>query len=498
MAPDRIRRRANFWFGFTLVVTLLIVTAHLSKMAHFMRFLSFDVRQDVFPSLLVCCVVLLIPMTIRLVLLWAEKEGKLPQLLHLFAKRGILGTISDIARMPAMRFLLWGTGIVILLAVPISQHALFVENATLVMLGSDLVDQQVYSEVPVRTLWMFTRGQGLEGRLERLVRVCRDLKSAGAKVVLLESPTSWLTAGAEVRFMKEIQKTGVAVVGFRANYLPGNAWYAPSLFSPTPEYTDSIGLEKGVLSLRTLSEPYMQTKTPIALLAPWRHISGFGSHDTIPDVIFEVLRKFHNYPATLKPRVTSSAAEFGDYSVPVNSEGTAVFINAWWGGRALPFDASDHWSTGNFAYHSTRGADTTEYPGLERFSSEVKGMIVMIAAYDPLDAPFPSWGGVQHYAGILQQILQRTVPRYVDRFALPATIAAVLVSVLLAFFLRIRVAVPVMLGLALLLLGIGIAFFQLSNVILEVIYPAIAFCICTLTMPLVKISAEAYVARQIK
>jgi hypothetical protein len=497
MAPDRIRRRANFWFGLTTVVTLLIVIAHFSRMAHFLRFLSFDVRQDILPSLIVFCVALLVPMTLRLVLLWADKGHDLPQPLHQFAMRGILGAISDIARMPAMRFLLWGTGIVVLLAVPISQRSLFVQNASLVMLGSDRSDRELFSDVPVRTLWMVTRGQGLEGRLERLVKVCRDLKSAGANVVLLASPTSWWTTGLEMRFISEIQRTGVAVVGFRPDAPPGDAWYDPTPIAPAPDYGDSIGLEKGVLTARQLSGPLFRNKTPLAVLAPLRYLGGFGSHDTLPDVVFEVLRKFKNYPATLRPTVTSSSVEYGDYSVPVNSEGTAVLTNTWWG-RALPFDASDHWSTGNFAYRSTKGGDTTEYTGLERFSSEVKGMIVVIATHDPLDAPFPVWGGVQLYAGILQQILQKTVPRYVDRFAFPATITAVLISALLAFFLRIRIAVPLMLGLALLFVGIGVAFFQLGNVILEVVYPAIAFCLCTLTMPLVKVSAEAYVSRQIK
>ncbi len=496
MVPDRIQRRANAWFALTIVLTLVVVTAHLSKMAHHLQFLPYAVRQVVFPSLLVPCTAVLLLMAIRQLLLRMERRRKLPALLKTFAMRGIVGTIVDITRIPAVRFLIWGSLIAIIALVPASRKSFFVENARLVMLGSAQGDPATQGDVPVRVLWMSTHGQGLQGRLERLTKVCRDLEAAGAAAVLVESPTAGWAPDDEREFMRAIRQTGIAVVGVRSDdYPPGDPWYRSALIALTPEHQDSLLPARAVLSLRAFPDG-IRGRT-LSLLTPYRYVSGFGSHDTIPDVVLELLRTFRRYPQTLKPTVTPTSVEFGEYSIPTTSEGAAVFATTW-GRGMLTFGALDHWQTGRFGYQSYRGGDTATYEDLDRFASEVRGMIVLVSSYDVLDTRFPALGGIPSYRSILGQVLQRTVPRFEDRFALPATILVIVLSAVAVFFTRLRIAVPAMLALLLISVGLGMAWFRAYNVILDVISPLLAIAMCIALLPLVKISTQAAGTSRVK
>ena len=354
-------------------------------------------------------------------------------------------------------------------------------------------------QTPVTSLNVYTQGRGTEARLQLMLRITQDLRNAGANLVVLEEPAP-VNRAYYNNLLGKIEATGIAVFAHRDFWPPEMSWqsrqFAATGFSP-----DSLRRQVGVFSFRPwriTGQRY--TPGPVIYCVPYGYISVYSTpfqmhHDTIPDVCLEVLRRWRNYPESMKPVRTGREVLLGGDRIPVSPAGLAIarpFVVP-----TARFMAGDDYTRDRAGYRwIASGADTMR-EDLKGFESEIRGKVVVLNWHDPVVRDdFSSWFDGPRVSAVVASALSNGFLTVRDDVHLPATALVLLAALLLVRWLRPIASAGILLLLGVLMLYGGAWLYTTYNVIVEVIYPLAAAGLGVVILPLARILAEVQGERE--
>jgi hypothetical protein len=425
------------------------------------------------------------------------REGKLHGIYLTIAERGLApGLVQHYisrrrpARGPLLRLSILAGIIFLFVWVLAANDLLFEQNLSLVE-KFEWMEQGNHEEVaPIRRLLVQTEGRGTEERLQLMLKVTKDLTGAGAKVVVMELPQA-VSRPYYRDLVSQIQSAGGVVFAVQTgSYVEKPiSWHTRQFYGPwlAPDTAvRSWGLLTGEFGelLRTHRSVYFVPDGYVH----YRQ----GETDTIPDVTIEILRKWRNYPLTVKPLHAGREVLFGDYRIPVSPAGLAICPYRFGPGFGfLPLMAVDDWKKGVFEYRWDVHGEERSAEDMKEFAQQIRDMIVIVSWADPVEKNLSVFiTGMYPMSLILRDALLGKFAAVRDDVHIPATITVLIAALLLILRTRARVSITLLVLLAaLLVFGSGWLFWN-RLILVEVIYPLVGLVLCILLLPLAKISVE--------
>jgi hypothetical protein len=254
-------------------------------------------------------------------------------------------------------------------------------------------------------------------QLEDCLTIVEDLKSVGAKAILVD--IRGINRSAEdFQWFRKIENTGVAVLGL-SNW--GNIRHADS--------TGEIRFTKGRMTM----QPLELRMNPFLFRIKPEGIQQFND-EVVPDVVIQLLRKYRNYPSDLAPRREGSKIIFGDYQIPVSSDGwmyARELYNYWpWtiASRASVNDTLEYrgWFERRKPFHGFK---------LDELKSNFAGKIVLIDRLQESTLEY-GWAMTRSYESALQSIVAQRVIVRLEYLHVWLTLICIAVAGFVAFRLR--------------------------------------------------------------
>jgi hypothetical protein len=290
---------------------------------------------------------------------------------------------------------------------------------------------------------------------EDYLRIVEDLKSVGAKAVLVD--IRGLSNGAkDFQWLKKIENTGVAVLGL-SDWI--NIRHADS--------TGEIKFTKGRMTMQPLElrlNPFLFRINPEGTQR--------YNDENVPDVVIQLLRKYRNYPNDLAPRREGSRIVFGDYQIPISFDG-------WMYAREL----YNYWPWTIASRESVN--DTLEYRGwferrkpfhgfkLDELKSNFDGKIVLIDRLQESTLEY-GWAMTRSYESALQSIVAQKVVVRSEYLHVWLTLICIAIAGFVAFSFR-----PISSFLAIFAIGLAAVLaswfvYYKFYLFIDVFYPALA------------------------
>jgi|GEM_PF-3975837 len=210
----------------------------------------------------------------------------------------------------APQMLLWGFMVVIAVCAAWKYNLLNDENFKFNAIVLPWM-QAKQEETNVRILPFLSRDNNQEAYLQNCLKIVRDLKAAGAKVVMVPLPF-FVQPGKTERLAKEIHNTGIAVLGMT------NRSSASLLDSR---------LRTGLLPWNPIIREYpfrVSSIQQVALFPQGRTGTGSEYHD----VAFEVLKKYFDLPDDQQFEMKGSEIVIGNRRFASDRQGN-VFLGRW-------------------------------------------------------------------------------------------------------------------------------------------------------------------------
>ncbi|HEY4612387.1 MAG TPA: hypothetical protein VII11_05350 [Bacteroidota bacterium] len=396
-----------------------------------------------------------------------------------------------------VRFLMIGFIILAVLGLLSYTHAL--SERALIPLQYQLLQKTVQpvnqsTQSPLAQITLSTSDNNQKRYLEACLKIARDLKQAGARVMLMDFPQNLPQVDQYLELVSELQKTGIVVFGTRPYQGPSHfarLWVA---MNPLPGKLD---ISWGHY---TLEEKELSYSHSVDQFVPYRYIDSWTG-DTTPDVTLEVLRK---YSGAVAIEDHENVVNVGNYSLPISTDGSLYSYRPWnyrvahaaWfrldtgeGVGRSPLSKAPYYNIftgatriGGFPYQ------TTLTPTLKGFEDRFRDKIVMIwwNDYGSFSSAFDGIR-LRSYAALLDNILTGTnLVRKAESAPLYLTLLGVLLCGLLARYLRGLYAVPLML-----LVGVGLFFgavwlLQDQQILLDSSYPVVAVILSIAAFPLAR------------
>ncbi len=426
-----------------------------------------------------------------------HREGRLHGMLLSIAEKGLASALVHhyirrrrASRGPLLRLSLLAATIFLLVFVLAANDLLFEENLRLLE-NFDFFGEEVHDRATaIRTLLVQTEGRGTEERLQLMLKVTKDLTSAGAKVVVFTLPAA-VSRPYYRDLIAQIQAAGPVVFAVRNDYFFRQplTWRTREFYGPLIA-PDTVVRNWGLMTGEFGDRP--RTRRSIFFVP-----DGFSHNrppgvDTIPDVVMEILRKWKDYPPEVKPVHYAREVGFGDTRIPVSRNGMAIAPYRY--GPTLGFlkvMGADYWNEGGFRYRWDVNGKERIADDLMEFNDDLRGTIVMVSWYDPVENNPGMYNTGMYPATVI--VLDALTHRFMsirDDLHLPATALVLIAALLLILRARPLVSVPVLGTLCVALLFGGGWLFWGKHVITEVIYPVAGIVLCILLLPLSKISSE--------
>jgi hypothetical protein len=310
------------------------------------------------------------------------------------------------------------------------------------------------------------------------LKLVRDLKEAGAKVVLLglspETSTPPVDPKEELRLIRELENTGIVVFG--------------TPYGRNFRYADSVGEIKFPKGTFTLSEHNMEEAIDLYRFKP----SGMQGVYTDPllDVTLEIIRKYKGYSENLSPERGADEIRFGDFTIPVTKDG-------WMFSRNKGFTPGDILvyvdSKGDWVYWRQQGSmwtarevkkaglavSTPPMGAMKLLSGEVQGRIVLLGE---------SFGGSRFlvpsaYASAIENILAGKITRKSETGYLWFSVVCVVIAGSIAYRFRIVASILLMFVLAVCTLLFGSYLYDNQNILVDIFYPLISLAMAMVAFP---------------
>ena len=311
--------------------------------------------------------------------------------------------------------------------------------------------------------------------LHDCLTIVQDLKSAGAKAVLVDASSWELPYGKISQWLKKIENTGIAVIG-----LPEGKNF---------RFTDSVGEVRYSRASSTL-RPYELREDPFLF-----RIKPEGLQRQIEkqplDITLELLRKFHNYHQDLEPKREGDRVVFGDYRIPVTSDGWMFARQsgvAWVGplthvGYGFRNDSLRYRGlTGSVVWSSSAFSDLTWQDLRRRF----EGKIVFLGQPD-YAGPILSFVWTNSYISALQAISQHSVISTSQTLHVWVTVVCILLAGLVAFKLQPLPSLLVIFVLGCVTLLACWLLYDRFDILVDAFYPLLAVGMSMFVFPAITV-----------
>jgi hypothetical protein len=494
--PENLHHR---WY-LTSIVLFGLCVAGVFLLARHCPY-PWELPHDLYLWLYILLVVVFVVAMARLFLKDLQHRGKLAGMLSDVAGHGVVRTIAQrfMTRRKRTRHLAYALTplvmLTLLLVIVLDSHALLFDQ-NMMLLGAFERDRG-----PARTpdstvsfLSCYTMGKGTEDRLHFLLKVTEDLKRAGAKVVVMKLPP-FVHRPYYAKLVENIRGTGVAVFGLETEDVKV-AWKTAGYRTWTST-RDSSYRSTGVLSasqLTSTGDPNQMA--PFACFVPHGYFSevfdqklNASRRDTSSDVILEVLRKWNDWPDTVRPGREGRELFFGSYRIPVSVTGLAIVRPA--GTHIIPVTAGDDWENDTSGYWNLSQRPGHPANDLSEFAPEIRGRIVVLG-YNETAAPLSSgrWWEMYTCASIVTAALQHEFVTVRDDLDIWLTLLVSILSLFVAIRLRPLPAFVTLLFFAILLAAGTLWLYLSAAAVVQVVYPLAALALNMVILPLAKIFSE--------
>jgi hypothetical protein len=307
----------------------------------------------------------------------------------------------------------------------------------------------------VRVLTLVQESSDGNQYLKNCLKIVHDLENVGAKAVLIDlRRLSYITKSVDERFLDELSKSKIVVFG-----APDGGILRKKGF---PHGVHTL-LRNFLCMIKPTGEDYLTSTNSL-------------------DVTLELLRKFKNYPADLRPHRDGSTLVFGDYTIPTTKEGWMYSRDRWFGfelnGRIL---ASQGFESDSLVYTDYTDVGAVGGTNLEFCRDGLRGKIFLISWGEGPD--FEAYLYNRAYASALESIIQKNVLRKSELNPLWLTIVCIAFSAFLAYRCQPLVSI-----LSIFLFGVMIALadsllYDRMNVLIEVIYPLLSVLLAMFIFP---------------
>ncbi|MCI0560121.1 MAG: hypothetical protein MN733_16655, partial [Nitrososphaera sp.] len=340
-------------------------------------------------------------------------------------------------------------------------------------------------EDPVTVLQMITPDNNRDKYLDACFKTARDLKAAGARVVMMELP--WLPVTPEnIKKVDEINKTGIVVFG---THFSG--------FDPNLEYkyrrTQPPLMGKVDLSWGQITYPEsIGLRFPSAFQMFMNPFIPYGTTDVrtgkiVPDYAIEALRK---YVGANEIRHEGREIVIGDIRLPVSSDGTLVSYNrsgsfplfTW--SAAVLFDEKISEPRYSVLKSQSRTDMSRTIQELEEY---FRDKIVYIKWDEANNPNLTRWSDAGAYSVLISNALSgKNILRKADGWSLALILVCVGICGFISKFVRGLWAVPLM---ALFVVGIYLGAAWLlheQSIMLDASYPMAAVILSIAVFPLAR------------
>lgn len=312
--------------------------------------------------------------------------------------------------------------------------------------------------VSVLQIPMMMEGSGTRQYLKTCLKVVTDVGKLGAKAVLVDirGMESWRSRE-DWGLIQELDKSGIVVFGAHDFYgFPRDKLSRAIVTLPEDEVRH---------------DPLMNRISPI----PGRNPK------TALDVTLELVRKFRNYSPDLAAERHGSLVTFGDYKIPVTSDGWTYSRDRWgeiafWS-RIYAFvgDVPD-----SITYKFMR--NRVSYSGsLTPLRDEISNKIILLGRMQGSLLDDFTFNKV--YAAAVQNTLDSTLTRKIEWSPLWITALCLAIASLIAYRFSSLVAALLILILGALLILADSYLYVRMNVLLEIIYPLLSLLMAMVILP---------------
>jgi hypothetical protein len=310
------------------------------------------------------------------------------------------------------------------------------------------------------------------------LKLVRDLKEAGARVVLLrlspETTTPPVDPKEGLRLIRELENAGVVVFG--------------TPYGRNFRYVDSAGEIKISKGTFTLSEHNTEEAIGLYRFKP----SGMESEysDPLLDVSLEIIRKYKGYSEHLWPERGSDEIRFGDFKIPVTKDGwmfsrekgfavwqLLVYVDSkgdwvYWRQQGSMWNAREVKKAGLAVSTSPRGV-------MKLIGEEVRGKIVLLSE----SFGERNFNGLRAYASAIENILDGKITRKSETGYLWLSVVGVVIAGFIAYRFRLVAAILLMFVLAVCTLLFGSYLYDSQNILVDIFFPLISIAMAMMAFP---------------
>ncbi|MCX6132780.1 MAG: hypothetical protein NTU47_03105 [Ignavibacteriales bacterium] len=303
--------------------------------------------------------------------------------------------------------------------------------------------------------------------LQDCLKVVEDLKKVGARAILVDIRGQ--NKGQEMlEWLRKIENTGVAVFGL-SDW--GNIRRADSI--------GEIRFTKGRMTM----QPLELRLNPFVFRIKPEGISRY-SDEEIPDIVIQLLRKYRNYSSDLELRREGRNVVFGDYRIPVSSDGwmyARQLVNYWPWTVASREGANDTleyrgWFHGRKPFHGSQ---------LDEIRSNFDGKIVLIERFQTSTLEY-GWLMSRSYESAINSIVAQTVIVRSEQLHVWLTLVCIALAGLVASKVRPIPSFLTIFAIGLLvLLGSWLIYYKLFFFI-DIFYPLLAVGMSMFVFPAIR------------
>ncbi len=340
------------------------------------------------------------------------------------------------------------------------------------------------SPAPIVSVSLFSGDNNTEQYLKVCLRIVKELKNVGAKAVLVDA-RSLLGTPHAVDLFKELHGTGIVVFGFQRG----------SLYRIRNIREGQMNLALGFYTMDAV-ESWRAFIPHIYPLASQTFSNGYTPPAEL-DASLALLKKYHSYPDTLTPSRDGQTIRFGEYRIPVMSDGSLFVMSK--DRRYVP-EIRGHYGLESdtlvFTGRTGSGKIIDRSQSFGDFADQCKGKMVMI---------FWNWVGSQNatsywtpqlYSETLKYLVGKDFIVKNDLSGHLISIAVLALAYLVCLYFRPFLAMQVLFFLSIGIFVFGFWLFISQHILVDILYPCVAAMLSMAILPFVKAAHEARLIRR--
>lgn len=485
--PDKPNRTLILYFALSVIFAVLsILASRIITVTYFLSFAKITINLKwMFWLSATISIAFILPL-IRSLLSALHQQGRLPKVVGWFFRDEVIAQFEIIVRMlqsffysTVGRLTVAGIGVFLLMIAMWRSgvlHETEVASNLFTIVNVARGQDRFYKEADFLNVRLMNYLRPDKNNyLTDYLKLVRDLKVAGAKVVVLSIPYS-IEGANELKMLRELEQTGIVV-------------FATSQSSAI-RIADSTGVRRLSVGTRSMRDREVDESFPLARLQP----SGTHGVVSIPlmDLSIEVLRKFKGYEKDMPYSLQGNEFRFGEWRIPVTSDGwmysrdrgfppftTLVYVDSV-GDWKYSFNGAK-FSSLNAGAPGLKIAPNTSNTQLRDIGTEVDGKILVFV--DSFGSP-SSYFTARAYASAIENILRGDIVKkwehgHIWLSMLGLLIAAIIVS-------RIRLVLSILVLLALLPCALCLASYLYLgyNILVDIFYVIFALAMAVSIFPI--------------